>query len=53
MATGKTYWWIKLKKDFLTGNAIDFLMGEKDGANVLVSHDGSQVFYDKKSSNRN
>lgn len=36
MATGKTYWWIKLKKDFLTGNAIDFLMGEKDGASYVV-----------------
>ena len=36
MATGKRYYWIKLKSTFLTSDAVDFLMGQKDGANYVV-----------------
>lgn len=36
MATGKRYYWIKLKESFLTSDAVDFLMGQKDGANYVV-----------------
>lgn len=36
MATGKRYHWIKLKTSFMTSDAVDFLMGEKDGANYVV-----------------
>lgn len=36
MATGKKYYWIKLKKDFLTGERIDFLMSQKNGAQYVV-----------------
>lgn len=36
MATGKRYYWIKLKTSFMTSDAVDFLMGEKDGANYVV-----------------
>ncbi len=36
MATGKKYYWIKLKKDFLTGDTVDFLMGQKNGAEYVV-----------------
>ncbi|MGO5158720.1 MULTISPECIES: phage replisome organizer N-terminal domain-containing protein [unclassified Bilifractor] len=36
MATGKKYYWIKLKKDFLTGDRIDYLMSQKNGAQYVV-----------------
>lgn len=36
MATGKRYYWIKLKASFLTSDAVDFLMGQPDGANYVV-----------------
>jgi hypothetical protein len=36
MATGKKYYWIKLRQDFMTGDTIDFLMSQKDGANYVV-----------------
>lgn len=36
MATGKRYYWIKLKESFLTSDAVDFLMGQPDGANYVV-----------------
>ena len=36
MATGKRYYWIKLKDSFMTSDAVDFLMGQKDGANYVV-----------------
>lgn len=36
MATGKRYYWIKLKESFMTSDAVDFLMGQKDGANYVV-----------------
>lgn len=36
MATGKRYYWIKLKETFMTSDAVDFLMGQKDGANYVV-----------------
>ena len=36
MATGKRYYWIKLKDTFMTSDAVDFLMGQKDGANYVV-----------------
>lgn len=36
MATGRRYYWIKLKESFMTSDAVDFLMGQKDGANYVV-----------------
>ena len=36
MATGKRYYWIKLKDTFMTSDAVDFLMEQKDGANYIV-----------------
>lgn len=36
MATGKRYYWIKLKTSFMTSDAVDFLMGQPDGANYVV-----------------
>lgn len=36
MATGKRYYWIKLKDSFMTSDAVDFLMGQPDGANYVV-----------------
>lgn len=36
MATGKRYYWIKLKDSFMTSDAVDFLMSQPDGANYVV-----------------
>ena len=36
MATGKKYYWIKLKKSFIEGDAFDFLMAQKQGSNYIV-----------------
>jgi hypothetical protein len=36
MATGKRYYWIKLKESFITSDTVDFLMSQKDGANYVV-----------------
>lgn len=36
MATGKKYYWIKLRKDFMTGDTVDFLMSQKNGAQYVV-----------------
>lgn len=36
MATGKRYYWIKLKDTFMTSDTVDFLMSQKDGANYVV-----------------
>lgn len=36
MATGKRYYWIKLKESFMTSDAVDFLMGQPDGSNYVV-----------------
>lgn len=36
MATGKRYYWIKLKESFMTSDTVDFLMGQPDGANYVV-----------------
>jgi hypothetical protein len=36
MATGKKFFWIKLKKDFLTGERIDFLLSQKNGSDYVV-----------------
>ena len=35
----KTFYWIKLQKDLLYGNAIDFLMSQKNGANYVVLYE--------------
>lgn len=32
----KRYYWIKLRDTFMTSDAVDFLMGQKDGANYVV-----------------
>lgn len=36
MATGKRYYWIKLKDSFMSSDTIDYLMGQPDGANYVV-----------------
>lgn len=36
MATGKRYYWIKLKDSFMTSDTVDFLMSQPDGANYVV-----------------
>ena len=36
MATGKRYYWIKLKDSFMSSDAVDFLMGQPGGANYVV-----------------
>lgn len=36
MATGKRYYWMKLRDTFMRSDAVDFLMGQKDGANYVV-----------------
>lgn len=36
MATPKRYYWIKLRESFMTGNIVDYLMAQKDGANYVV-----------------
>lgn len=36
MATGKRYYWIKLKESFMTSDTVDYLMGLPNGANYVV-----------------
>lgn len=36
MATGKKFYWIKLKDSFMTSDKVDYLMSLKDGANYVV-----------------
>ena len=36
MATGKRYFWFKLRESFMTSDTVDFLMSQKDGANYVV-----------------
>lgn len=36
MATGKRYYWIKLKDSFMSSDMIDYLMGQPDGATYVV-----------------
>lgn len=36
MATGKRYYWIKLKESFMTSDTVDFLMEQPNGANYVV-----------------
>ena len=36
MATGKRFYWIKLKDSFMTSDSVDFLMGQPGGANYVV-----------------
>ena len=36
MATGKRFFWIKLRDSFMTSDTVDFLMSQKDGANYVV-----------------
>lgn len=36
MATGKRYYWLKLRETFLTSDAVDFLMSQENGANYVV-----------------
>lgn len=36
MATGKRYYWIKLKDSFMSSDEIDYLMSQPDGANCVV-----------------
>lgn len=36
MATGKRYYWIKLKDSFMTSDAVDYMMSQPNGANYVV-----------------
>ena len=36
MATGKKYYWIKLKTDFMTSDKVDYLMSQPNGAEYIV-----------------
>ena len=36
MATGKRYYWMKLKDTFMTSETVDFLMSQPNGANYVV-----------------
>lgn len=36
MATGKKYYWIKLKKEFMTSDTVDFLMSQENGSQYVV-----------------
>lgn len=36
MATGKRFYWIKLKDSFLTSDTVDYFMSQPDGANYVV-----------------
>lgn len=36
MATGKRYYWIKLRETFMSSDVVDFLMSQQDGANYVV-----------------
>ena len=36
MATGKKFYWIKLRKDFMTSDTVDFLMSQRNGAQYVV-----------------
>lgn len=36
MATGKRYYWIKLRDSFMTSDTVDYLMSQPEGANYVV-----------------
>lgn len=36
MATGKRYYWMKLKDSFMTSETVDFLMSQPNGSNYVV-----------------
>ena len=36
MATGKRFYWMKLKESFMTSDTIDFFMSQPDGANYVI-----------------
>ena len=36
MATGKKYYWMKLKESFMTSDTIDYFMSQPEGANYVV-----------------
>lgn len=36
MATGKRYYWMKLKESFMTSDTIDYFMAQPNGANYVV-----------------
>ena len=36
MATGKRYYWMKLKESFMTSDTIDYFMSQQNGANYVV-----------------
>lgn len=36
MATGKRYYWLKLKRDFILGDEVEFMMNQPDGVNYVM-----------------
>lgn len=45
MATGKRYYWMKLKESFMTSDTIDYFMSQPDGANYVVLYQKSSLGY--------
>ena len=43
MATGKRYYWIKLKDSFFSSDTVDFFMGQEGGANYIVLYQMLQL----------
>lgn len=39
MATGKRYYWIKLKESFMNSDTVDYLMSQPNGANYVVLYE--------------
>lgn len=36
MATGKRYYWIKLKESFMSSDTVDYLMSQPNGAILII-----------------
>lgn len=36
MATGKRYYWLKLRRDFMLGDEVEYMMSQPDGAQYIV-----------------
>ena len=43
MATGKRYYWIKLKDTFFSSDTVDFFMSQPNGANYIVLYQMLQL----------
>lgn len=48
MATGKRFYWMKLKESFMTSDTIDYFMSQPDGANYVVLYHKQKDFLTKQ-----